>query len=200
MITVFNTIDPEQIPMFVAYEIHKWPPLCFDHVDVTKLLKHLLVLQSDVNAFKSDYVTKEQLKDMKLDERKSKSIKSNNYINTKRGGYIEEDCSIVDVPPNVACASVQSEPSASSKTMNHERVSAEPMYTSLTLAHSSRSTTIPISENHRPVSRQQSKQQTMAEIVRNAVFYSVLVPAAVHSRENTDRRTQRQTSAYKLIR
>ncbi|VVC87688.1 unnamed protein product [Leptidea sinapis] len=95
MITVFKTIDPEQIPIFVAYNLHKLPPVCFDHVDVTKLLKDLLVLQSDVNAIKSDYVTKEQLKGMKLDERKSKSIKSNNYINSKRGGYIEEDCSIV---------------------------------------------------------------------------------------------------------
>ncbi|VVD01703.1 unnamed protein product [Leptidea sinapis] len=76
----------------------------------------------------------------------------------------------------VACESVQSTPSASSKTMNHERVSAEPMYTSLTLAHLPRSTTIPISENYLPVSTvsQRSagfastgKQQTMAEIVRN---------------------------------
>ncbi|VVC98393.1 unnamed protein product [Leptidea sinapis] len=122
MITVFKTIDPEQLPMFVAYDLHKLPPVCFDHVDVTKLLKDLLILLSDVNAIKSDYVTKEQLKDMKLNERKSKSIKSNNKIITKRGGYIEEDCSILAVPPNVACPSVQSEPSASSKTMNHERM------------------------------------------------------------------------------
>ncbi|VVD01701.1 unnamed protein product [Leptidea sinapis] len=55
MITVFKTIDPEQIPMFVPYDLHKLPPVCFDHVDVTKLLKDLLVRQSDVNAIKSDY-------------------------------------------------------------------------------------------------------------------------------------------------
>ncbi|VVC86293.1 unnamed protein product [Leptidea sinapis] len=50
-----QTIDPEQIPMFVAYDLHKLPPVCFDHVDVTKFLKDLLVLQSGVNAIKSDY-------------------------------------------------------------------------------------------------------------------------------------------------
>ncbi|VVC86292.1 unnamed protein product [Leptidea sinapis] len=84
MITVFKTIDPEQIPMFVAYDLHKLP-VCFDQIDV------------DVT---------------KLDEldEKSKPINSNNYVNTKRGGYIEKECSVVDVTPDVACASVQREP------------------------------------------------------------------------------------------
>lgn len=35
----FKETDPEVIPIFVARELHKLPPISFDHIDVTSLLK-----------------------------------------------------------------------------------------------------------------------------------------------------------------
>lgn len=92
MITVFKTLDPEQIPLFVAYELHKLPPVCFDHVDVTKLLKDILVLRKDVEDIKNNYVTNLQLEELKLkvnnSENTSPLINSNVNVNVKRGGYL----------------------------------------------------------------------------------------------------------------
>ena len=34
--------DPEVLPIFVARELQKLPPVLFDHVDVTQILKDLL--------------------------------------------------------------------------------------------------------------------------------------------------------------
>lgn len=61
MIAVFKTIDPDQLPVFVAYELHKLPPVCFDHVDVTKILKDLLILRAELNDIKNKSVTKNDI-------------------------------------------------------------------------------------------------------------------------------------------
>jgi hypothetical protein len=60
IINVFKRTDPEKIPMFVAHNLNKLPPITFDHVDVTRLLRDLLVLRSEVDNIKENYVTKEQ--------------------------------------------------------------------------------------------------------------------------------------------
>ncbi|KAH9638534.1 hypothetical protein HF086_006476 [Spodoptera exigua] len=61
MIAVFKTIDPDKLPVFVAYDLHKLPPVCFDHVDVTKILKDLLILRAELNDIKENFVTKNDL-------------------------------------------------------------------------------------------------------------------------------------------
>ncbi|CAB3223445.1 unnamed protein product [Arctia plantaginis] len=43
VICLIREIDPDKIPVFVARDLQKLPPISFDHVDVTKLLKDLLV-------------------------------------------------------------------------------------------------------------------------------------------------------------
>lgn len=91
IISVFKTSDPEQLPIFVAYDLHKLPPICFDHVDVTKLLKDLLILRADITQIKDSYVTKHELEDMKVEFKSAKtpiSLFNSNNINTKRGGYL----------------------------------------------------------------------------------------------------------------
>lgn len=60
IINVFKRTDPEKVPMFVAHDLNKLPPITFDHVDVTRLLRDLLVLRNDVENIKENYVTKEQ--------------------------------------------------------------------------------------------------------------------------------------------
>lgn len=61
IIEVFRGTDPEKFPIFVARDLYKLPPICFDTVDATHVLKRLLVLQEDVKTIKDTYVTKEML-------------------------------------------------------------------------------------------------------------------------------------------
>lgn len=44
IIDLFKQTDPELIPVFVARDLQKLPPITFDHVDVTNLLKNILLL------------------------------------------------------------------------------------------------------------------------------------------------------------
>lgn len=77
--------DPEKLPIFVARELHRLPPVTFDHLDATRLLKDILWLQQEVKTIKSDYVSKELLKEIK-----SKDIEEGMgmTINNKRGACL----------------------------------------------------------------------------------------------------------------
>lgn len=61
IIEVFKATDPEIIPIFVARDLNQLPPVTFDHVDCTKLLKDIVLLQNELKAIKSTYVTVDQL-------------------------------------------------------------------------------------------------------------------------------------------
>ncbi|PZC72878.1 hypothetical protein B5X24_HaOG210403 [Helicoverpa armigera] len=45
IITLFKETDPDDVPEFVAKDLHKLPPVTFDHVDVTRLLKDITLLK-----------------------------------------------------------------------------------------------------------------------------------------------------------
>ncbi|XP_060802244.1 uncharacterized protein LOC132902175 [Amyelois transitella] len=92
IICLLKETDPEEIPIFVARELQKLPPVLFDHVDVTRILKDLLKIQQDVNLIKSNYVTSEQLSIVKDDIQYLKHtplIENNNCnINNRRGACL----------------------------------------------------------------------------------------------------------------
>uniref|UniRef100_A0A2H1VTG3 SFRICE_000661 n=1 Tax=Spodoptera frugiperda TaxID=7108 RepID=A0A2H1VTG3_SPOFR len=67
IISVFKVTDPDVMPVFVARDLEKLPPITFDHLDVSKLLKDILLLQSEVKEIKSSYATVSQLEDLKKD-------------------------------------------------------------------------------------------------------------------------------------
>lgn len=48
IISLMKGTDPEKIPIFVARDLHKLPPVSFDHVDVTRLLKDIVLLQNEM--------------------------------------------------------------------------------------------------------------------------------------------------------
>lgn len=48
IITLFKSTDPDDVPDFVAKELHKLPPVTFDHVDVTRLLKDITNLKASL--------------------------------------------------------------------------------------------------------------------------------------------------------
>lgn len=65
IVSLFKTVDPEEIPVFVARQLEKLPPITFDHLDCTKLLKDILRLQAEINSVKAGYATVQQLNTVK---------------------------------------------------------------------------------------------------------------------------------------
>lgn len=55
ILRVLKETDPGQLPVYVAKDLHRLPPVTFDHIDATTLLKDILLLKQDVNKIKSDY-------------------------------------------------------------------------------------------------------------------------------------------------
>lgn len=93
IISFFKVTDPDELPVFVARDLHKLPPITFDHLDVSKLLKDLTLIQTEVNIIKTSYVTAEQLDEIKKDYSKPTNVTSVSppfsaaKINLKRGAY-----------------------------------------------------------------------------------------------------------------
>ncbi|XP_072931715.1 uncharacterized protein [Epargyreus clarus] len=48
IINLLKVTDPDDLPAFVAKNIHKLPPVTFDHVDVTRLLKDITALKTSL--------------------------------------------------------------------------------------------------------------------------------------------------------
>ncbi|XP_072931485.1 uncharacterized protein [Epargyreus clarus] len=48
IINLLKVIDPDDLPAFVAKNIHKLPPVTYDHVDVTRLLKDITALKTSL--------------------------------------------------------------------------------------------------------------------------------------------------------
>lgn len=67
IISVFKVNDPDVLPVFVARDLEKLPPITLDHLDVSKLLKDLMIIQTEIKNIKSSYATVEQLETLKRD-------------------------------------------------------------------------------------------------------------------------------------
>lgn len=94
IISLFKVTDPDVIPVFVARDLDKLPPITFDHLDVSKLLKDLLLVQSDIKEIKESYVTKSQLEDIRMNVqnmRKAVTPYSMSKVNMKRGAATYQD-------------------------------------------------------------------------------------------------------------
>lgn len=48
IVAFLRDTDPEKIPIFVARDLNKLPPISFNPVDVTSLLKGILILKSEL--------------------------------------------------------------------------------------------------------------------------------------------------------
>lgn len=101
IITLISGTLPEELPIFVARDLQKLPPVTFDHIDVTRLLKDIIVLQKELRdiqeKYASDvqYATVSELEQLKIEinclkERQAVSYNAP-YVNTKRGGFYLQD-------------------------------------------------------------------------------------------------------------
>lgn len=93
IVNLFKTTGPDQIPIFCARNLEKLPPVLFDHLDCTKLLKDLLRVKNDLKMIQLSYVTQNELKDLKselLSNMRYDSILPASVckVNNKRGGWV----------------------------------------------------------------------------------------------------------------
>lgn len=92
IINVFKSTEPDRFPIFVARDLERLPPILFDHLDCTKLLKDLLLVQNELKEVKSTCVTQNQLNEFKaemLRMRHDSLIQDPSCkVNMKRGGWI----------------------------------------------------------------------------------------------------------------
>ncbi|XP_045485829.1 uncharacterized protein LOC123689520 [Pieris rapae] len=122
VISVFKQTDPEFVPIFVAKDLQKLPPVTFDHIDATRLLKDILILQNELRNIKNSYVTETQFKELQCEIKNLKQASIvNNFdfnVNRKRGGVYLLDSECLDsghmgLPP-ISNKSPNSAPAAES--------------------------------------------------------------------------------------
>lgn len=95
IICLMKSADPEIFPIFVAKDLHRLPPVTFDHVDVTRLLRDILCLKNQLCALEERIVTPEEFNQLKseVEHMKNASIiddfTSSANVNKKRGARLQ---------------------------------------------------------------------------------------------------------------
>ncbi|XP_073948653.1 uncharacterized protein [Choristoneura fumiferana] len=96
ILRVLRWADMDTLPVFVARQLEKLPPIDFDHLDCTKLLKDMAKLRSEIEVIKTSYAKGSQVEDLRIEinNLKFSSIPHTplRNINSKRG----PGCTIVD--------------------------------------------------------------------------------------------------------
>ena len=91
IIKLFKSAEPTEIPVFVARQLEKLPPITFDHLDCTKLLKDIVRMQSTITDMKATYATLDDLKELKDEffkiQHDSLPPTSAFKVNSKRGAW-----------------------------------------------------------------------------------------------------------------
>lgn len=92
IISFFKEVDPDVIPIFVARDLQKLPPISEDHLDMVTMWKDVTRLKNEINHIKENYATMAQVEelDKKWNSKKYDSIINMSCTNVnmrKRGGY-----------------------------------------------------------------------------------------------------------------
>lgn len=96
IIWIFKNTIAEERPIFVARELQKLPPLLFDHLDATKLLKDILILKQDISLLREQSATVMQLDLLRTEVDSIKNLPRVNSldaamqgnVNKKRGAFV----------------------------------------------------------------------------------------------------------------
>ncbi|VVC98352.1 unnamed protein product [Leptidea sinapis] len=67
IIKMLKETNPDRLPIFVARDLHKIPPVTFDHLDVTKILKELTSLRTEVTQMKLNMIAKSEITEIQND-------------------------------------------------------------------------------------------------------------------------------------
>ncbi|XP_026746538.1 uncharacterized protein LOC113507811 [Trichoplusia ni] len=101
IITLLKVTDPDDVPTFVAKDLHKLPPVTFDHVDVTRLLKDIIFLKTSLSEVQSKLgVSEKTIQELRAEVvllRNTMSVSRSpdeaSKVNTRRGAQNLSVCS-----------------------------------------------------------------------------------------------------------
>lgn len=80
IVKIVKETDPDCIPIFVAKDLNKLPPVTFDHIDVTTFLKEMLLLKKEVASLRREnlevpsLVTNEEMESLKSEIQQLKDL------------------------------------------------------------------------------------------------------------------------------
>ncbi|XP_026736740.1 uncharacterized protein LOC113500230 [Trichoplusia ni] len=80
IITLLKVTDPNDVPTFVAKDLHKLPPVTFDHVDVTRLLKDIIFLKTSL----SEVQSKQEVSEKTIQELRAEVVLLRNTMSVSR--------------------------------------------------------------------------------------------------------------------
>lgn len=96
IISLLKSTEPDDIPVFVARQLDKLPPILWDHLDCSKVLKDILKMKTEIENIKINYATTDSVQDLKVEVMRIRNIShSPQYRNLgvnkeKRCDYGEE--------------------------------------------------------------------------------------------------------------
>lgn len=105
IICLMKSTCSDVFPVFVAKDLHKIPPVSFDHVDATRILKDILALQNRINALEEKYVTVEKFEALEQHIENMQHASLINHspvevnVNRRRGAYLLHDSFTMDSGP-----------------------------------------------------------------------------------------------------
>ncbi|KAF9821777.1 hypothetical protein SFRURICE_001888 [Spodoptera frugiperda] len=114
IITFMKATDPDDVPTFVAKELHKLPPVTFD-VDVTRLLKDITSLKSSL----AQMQCKLETSDTTIQELRAEIVLLRNAVSESRS-HDEANVNTRRGAQNVSVSSIQSAKLNSSPIANNE--------------------------------------------------------------------------------
>lgn len=65
IINLFKSTEPDIIPVFVARQLDKLPPITMDHLDCSKLLRDMIILKNEIETIKSTFATQDSFNELK---------------------------------------------------------------------------------------------------------------------------------------
>ncbi|PZC74018.1 hypothetical protein B5X24_HaOG208432 [Helicoverpa armigera] len=112
IVTLLKETDPDDVPEFVAKDLHKLPPVTFDHVDVTRLLKDITLLKQNQAEMQHQLeVSNNTISDLRaelvslrnaISASRSPIASDNNNVNTRRGAQNASICSFESAGSNAS--------------------------------------------------------------------------------------------------
>lgn len=128
IICLFKDTDPDKTPIFVSRDLNKLPPVTFDHVDASKLLKDLIILRDNMRHFEENYVSKELFNSLRkeVDNLMAASVVNDFdcYVNPNRGTFRFHDGALDSGPmglPHLSHDSQQKNIQSSPQTVLREQ-------------------------------------------------------------------------------
>ncbi|KAI8439899.1 hypothetical protein MSG28_001361 [Choristoneura fumiferana] len=113
ILRVLRWADMDTLPVFVARQLEKLPPIDFDHLDCTKLLKDMAKLRSEIEVIKTSYAKGSQVEDLRIEinNLKFSSIPHTplRNINSKRGAWMH-DSGPIGLSPQLSMSPFRNSP------------------------------------------------------------------------------------------